>query len=269
MGVALEKQRPKPPSVVWLIAVFGFLLLYIPLITMVVSSFRVNVEATGEWIWGLENYLHMFDDPDMLSALGLSFWIALLSTGISTALGTMGAIALERSEFPGKKVFVMLTMLPLTMPELVMGLSMLIWFGILRVTLGSMSIVLAHVTFCLSYVIVIVRARLQDFDQSLEEAARDLGAPTWKVMTTVTLPTIFPGVLAAALMAFTLSFDDFLITFYTAGVGNETLPLKIYSLIKLGINPSLTALSTVMLFTTILVVTIVFARPGRHSKIHL
>lgn len=267
MGKELERKRPKPRFTVWLMAALGFALLYVPLITMVVSSFRVVGPESIEW--GINNYLHMFDDPEMLDALGLSFWIALMSTMISVVIGTMGAIALERTQFPGKKFLTMLTLFPLTMPEIVMGLSLLIWFGLLRITLGSFSIILAHVTFCLSYVIVIVRARLQDFDPSLEEAARDLGAPTWRVLTTVTLPTIFPGVLAAALMAFTLSFDDFLITFYTAGVGSETLPLKIYSLIRLGINPSLTALSTVMLMTTILVVSIVFAGPGRHRKLHV
>jgi len=136
------------------------------------------------------------------------------------------------------------------MPELVLGLSMLMWFVMLQVTLGAVSIILAHTTFCISYVVVTVRSRLQDFDEAMEEAAFDLGASAWQTFWRVTFPLIRPGVLAGALMAFTLSFDDFIIAFFTTGVASETLPLKLYSMIKLGVSREVYALSAVVLVVT-------------------
>jgi spermidine/putrescine transport system permease protein len=144
------------------------------------------------------------------------------------------------------------------MPEIVLGLSLLIWFVLLKLTLGVLSIVLAHITFSVSYVMITVKARLHGFDEMLEEAARDLGATPWKTFWKVTFPLIWPGILSGALMAFTLSFDDFLITFFTAGVGSDTLPLKIYSMIKFGVSPEINALSTIMLGVTLLMVLLLF-----------
>jgi spermidine/putrescine transport system permease protein len=146
----------------------------------------------------------------------------------------------------------------------VLGLSLLIWFVLLRITLGSFSIILAHITFSVSYVIITVKARLDGFDYSLEEAAQDLGASPWQTFWRVTFPLIWPGVLSGALMAFTLSFDDFLITFFTAGVGSDTLPLKIYAMIKFGVSPEINALSTLMLGAT-LVMILAFFRPSKNQ----
>ena len=150
------------------------------------------------------------------------------------------------------------------MPEIVLGLALLVWFVLLRVTLGVFSIILAHITFSMSYVIITVKARLHGFDESLEEAAWDLGATGWQTFWRVTLPLIWPGILSGALMAFTLSFDDFLITFFTAGVGSDTLPLKIYSMVKFGISPEINALSTIMLGVTLMMV-VLFFRPRSKS----
>jgi spermidine/putrescine transport system permease protein len=144
------------------------------------------------------------------------------------------------------------------LPEIVQGLSLLVWFVALRVTLGATSIVLAHITFSVSYVLLTVKSRLQTFDETLEEAARDLGASTWQTFRFVTFPLVAPAVLSGGLMAFTLSFDDFLITFFTAGPGSETLPVRIYSMIKFGVSPEIHALSTVLLVATAALVLWVF-----------
>jgi spermidine/putrescine transport system permease protein len=233
------------------IAVFGFLLLYVPLVTLVTGSFK---GGTLDW------YRSLFANTAVLDALSVSVWVAFWSMALSTLIGTAAALALVRSRFPGKRWLDALTHVPLIMPEIVLGLSLLIWFVLLRISLGSLSIVLAHVTFSVSYVIITVKARLLGFDRSLEDAARDLGATPWQTFRRVTFPLIRPGVISGALMAFTLSFDDFLITFFTAGVGSDTLPLKIYSMIKFGVSPEINALSTLMLGTTIVLVLVFFRR---------
>lgn len=239
------------------ITVFAFLLLYLPLAVMSISSFLRPVGGPGTPLaFSLEGYRMVFQNRDILSALEMSLLVGVMSTLISTVIGTAAALAIQRSRFPGRQVLNTITYMPLVMPEIVLGLALLIWFVLLRVTLGSVSLVLAHVTFSLSYVVITVRSRLQGLDQFIEEAAFDLGANAWNVFLRVTLPMIWPGILSGALMAFTLSFDDFLISFFTSGPGSDTLPLKIYSMIKFGLSPELHALSTLMFGFTILAVTI-------------
>ncbi len=251
-------SKPKPKRSALMMTVLGFLILYIPLIALVVFSFWDHEGWTLSW------YAKVFSNEKVLESLDMSLWVGFWSTLVATVLGTMAALAIERTKFTGKKVFDVLTHLPLIMPEIVFGLSLLIWFVFLKITLGAFSIVLAHVTFSVSYVLITVRARLSGFDHSLEEAARDLGATPWKTFLKVTLPLIAPGIIAGALMAFTLSFDDFLITFFTAGVGSDTLPLQIYSMIKFGVSPEINALSSLMLGATLLTV-LFFFRPFRKS----
>lgn len=258
-----ERARPSAPWPIKTIALACVFFLHVPLIAMVVYSFlKPSESGDGQWIWTTEWYDQVMTNRSLLDSLVLSLYVAGMTTIGSTFLGTLGAMALERSNFPGRKVFQGLAMIPLVMPELVLGISLLIWFVLLRVTLGSFSIILAHITFATSYVIVTVRARMKDFDPSLEEAARDLGANPWQVFWKVTLPLIFPGVLSGALMAFTLSFDDFLVAFFTAGVNSDTLPLKIYSMVKFGISPQINALSTIVLVVTFALVFILY-RPTK------
>lgn len=243
--------RPTAPWAVQTISVIAFLVLYIPLVTIVVYSFLVPVDGLGSpKVFGWQWYLRVFENRQLLESLWMSITVALCSALMATLLGTIAALSLERGRFPGRKLLDGIAMVPLIMPELVLGLSLLMWFVMLRLVLGWFSIVLAHITFCMSYVIVTVRSRLQDFDHSLEEAAYDLGATPWESFWRVTFPLIRPGIFAGGLMAFTLSFDDFIITFFTTGVGSDTLPLKLYSMIKLGINPEVYALSSIVLVIT-------------------
>ncbi len=250
-----EAPRPRPATMTCLVGLLAFLVLYLPLITIVVSSFLVPVSSTYSdadlgMVFGLAWYHKVLANPQILTALWTSLVVAASSTVIATLLGTLTALALQRGHFPASKWLDAVVLMPLVMPELVLGLSLLLWFVLLRLVLGWTSIILAHVTFCFSYVVIIVRGRLRTFDQALAEAAFDLGASRWQSFWYVKFPLIRPGVIAGALMAFTLSFDDFIIAFFTAGVGTNTLPLRLYSMMRLGISREIYALSTLLLVGT-------------------
>jgi spermidine/putrescine transport system permease protein len=261
------KLRPRSPVSAKLITFAAFLLLYLPLLALVVYSFLAPVAGPGSPLgFTLQWYSKIMSNRLVLDAFNISLYVGLWSTLVSTLIGTMAALAIERMDFPGRKAFDALTHVPLIMPEIVLGLALLIWFVVLRITLGSFSIILAHVSFSVSYVIITVKARLAGFDDSLEEAARDLGASPWQTFWRVTFPLIWPGILSGALMAFTLSFDDFLITFFTAGVGSDTLPLKIYAMIKFGVSPEINALSSLMLGATLLLV-VIFFKPSKAKEL--
>lgn len=255
--------RPRPPTSAKAVTVLAFAILYLPLLALVVYSFIGTPETGGGWtlVW----YRRILSNTVVLQAFNMSMIVGFWATLASTILGTSAALAIERARFPGRKLLNAVTHVPLIMPEIVLGLALLIWFVALKLTLGVFSIILAHVTFSVSYVIITVRARLHGFDDALEEAARDLGATPWKTFWKVTFPLIWPGILSGALMAFTLSFDDFLITFFTAGVGSDTLPLKIYSMIKFGVTPEINALSTIMLGATLALV-MIFFKPEKPVK---
>jgi spermidine/putrescine transport system permease protein len=243
-----------------LMTVFAFLLLYFPLLIMIVYSF-IDPTPNAQPIWTLRWYRMALSNEVTLDALKVSLIVGISSTLAATFLGTLGALAMTRAKFRGKGAFSVLVYIPLVMPEIVMGLSLLIWFVRLGIPLGVVCVILGHITFSLSYVLITVRARLEDFDPSVEEAARDLGATAWQTFQKVTLPLISPAILSGALIAFTLSFDDFLVTFFTAGVGSDTLPVRIYSMIKFGMSPEIHALSSLMLGAT-LVLVLCFFRPG-------
>jgi spermidine/putrescine transport system permease protein len=150
----------------------------------------------------------------------------------------------------------LLILAPIAIPEILMGVSLLIFFVLLNISLGMVSIILSHIAFCIGFVAIVVRSRLAGMDESLTEAARDLGATPWKAFQLVTLPLIMPGIIAGALMAFTLSIDDFVITFFTAGVGSTTLPLQIYTMVKIAVTPEVNAISTLLMMLTLALILI-------------
>jgi spermidine/putrescine transport system permease protein len=228
--------------------------IYIPILILVIFSFnqeRINAVWTGfttDW------YIRVFSDADLMHALYNSLIVGASSTLIATILGTMAAIGMSKYAFPGKKLFDAVLFLPIVIPEIVMGVSMLIFYVFIQLTLGVISIIIAHITFNIAFVFVIVRARLAGMEPHVEQAAADLGASPWQIFRYVTLPLITPGIISGALLAFTISWDDFMIAFFTAGVGGTTLPMKVYSMIKFGVSPEINAISTVMiLFTMILI----------------
>ena len=248
-----EKPRPAPHLVAKIITAAAFSLLLMPLLAVVIYSFIAPVPSASGLVWqpSLIWYERLFQDQLIATTLLMSLQVAAITSAIATLLGVAGAIALERGKFPGRHLLSSLTMVPLVMPELVMGLASVIWFACLGLGLGMHTIIIGHVTFALSYVVITVRARLADFDISLEEAAADLGATPAKVFGTVTLPLIAPAIAAGGMMAFTLSFDDFLISFFTAGAGSDTLPMRLYSMIRFGLNREIYALSSLLILATI------------------
>jgi spermidine/putrescine transport system permease protein len=226
----------------------GYAFLYAPLIIVIVYSFN-NSRLNAEWVgFTLQWYDKLFHNDEMLAAAANSLLIALIASLVSTVLGTMAGVAMYRYRL---RLLPILVLTPIAIPEILMGVSLLIFFVLLNFTLGLVSVALAHIAFCIGFVAIVVRARLAGMDESLTEAARDCGATPWEAFRYVTLPLIMPGVIAGALMAFTLSIDDFVITFFTAGAGTVTLPLQIYSMIKIAVTPEVNAVSTLLMLLTL------------------
>jgi spermidine/putrescine transport system permease protein len=232
----------------WLAAGVGYAFLYVPLVIVIVYSFN-DSRLNAEWVgFTLTWYETLFRDQDMIFAAGNSLLIAASASVVSTVLGTAAGVAMYR--YPSRLLSI-LVLAPIAIPEILMGVSLLIFFVLLNFTLGLISVALAHIAFCIGFVAIVVRARLAGMDESLTEAARDCGATPWKAFRYVTLPLIMPGVIAGALMAFTLSIDDFVITFFTAGAGTVTLPLQIYSMIKIAVTPEVNAVSSLLMLLTL------------------
>lgn len=242
-------------NVLTFLAVGIFLFLYLPIVVLIVFSFNENRFVSTWTGFSTHWYSVLFNDSQMGSALRLSLWVAFWSTVISTTLGTLAALAMERYRFRGKLTFDGVLYLPIIIPDIAMALSTLLFFVIVGITLSRYTILIAHVAFNIAFVAIIVRARLADMDSDLEEAAADLGADEWTTFRKITLPLLMPGIVAAALLAFTLSLDDFVITFFVAGPGSTTLPVRVYSMIRFGLSPEVNAVSTLMFAgSTILVV---------------
>jgi putrescine transport system permease protein len=245
----------------WLVA--GFLFLYLPMLTLVVFSFNHSRLPSHWGGFSLEWYAKLADDHEIINGLWLSFKIALLSACGSVVLGTMAAFSLVKyKRFFGRTLFSGMVSAPLVMPEVITGLSLLLLFvafaplPFVPDERGFSTIVIAHVTLTMAYVAVIVQSRLSSLDESLEEAAMDLGAPPARVFLLITLPIVAPAIASGWLLAFTLSLDDLVITTFTAGPSTTTLPMMIFSKVRLGVTPEINALATLMItLVAILVVT--------------
>ena len=243
----------------WLVFIF----FYAPIAVLIIFSFNSG-RVVSQWEgFSLAWYAKLFSNRDIGLALYNSMVVAGVSTVISTVMGTLVALGMERFDFRGKLSMDSMLYLPIIIPDIAMAVMLLLFFVqagqlLARIgfgfSLGLGTIILAHVAFNISYVAVVVRARLADFDKSLEEAARDLYANEWNTFRHVTLPLIMPGILGGALLAFTISLDDFVVTFFTSGPGSTTLPLRIYSMVKTGITPEINALSTLMLLASMVLV---------------
>lgn len=256
-------RRSFPRFWLWHASLAVYAFLYIPLAIVVIFSFN-DSKLNAEWVgFTLEWYQRLAADASMIQAAANSLFIALVASAIATVLGTMAGIAMHRFK---PKLLPFLVFTPVAMPEILLGVSLLIFFlnsaqpalasvGI-EFDLGLVTVVLAHITFSIGFVAIIVRARLAGMDDSIFEAARDLGATPWQTFRLVTFPLILPGIIAGALMAFTLSIDDFVITFFTAGVGTKTLPLEIYTMIKVAVTPEVNAVSTLLMLLTLAMIVI-------------
>jgi len=248
------KKRGSVP--LWLTATVLYLFLYAPIAVVVVYSFNAARFGAGWKGFTTKWYGALLEDSQALAAAKTTLLLALLSTAISTVLGTLLGYGLARYHFPGRKFATRSIYLPVFVPDIVMAVALLLFYSLLRgwfqfFELGLFTMVLAHVTFQIPFVSILVRSRLADLDPTIEEAARDLGANAWQTFRHVTLPMMFPGVVAGALLAFTLSLDDFVVSFFTSGPGSTTLPILIYSSVKRGVTPLINALSTLLLLASI------------------
>lgn len=231
-----------------------YLFLYAPIGIVMFFSFNSAKSTQNFAGFSTKWYGELLQDQTILDAFYNSLYVGVVATAIATVIGTFTALALSRHEFRGKTFADSSIYAATVMPEIVVGVSLLVFFVAAGVGLGITTIVIAHVAFTISFVTIVVRARLSGMDRSIEEAAQDLGATPIQTFWRVTLPLILPGVMAGALLAFTLSFDDFVITFFVSGVGSSTLPLKIYSMLKFGVTPVINALSTVVVLTTLIII---------------
>jgi spermidine/putrescine transport system permease protein len=250
----MKGKKMKALSALYLM--FIFMCLYIPIMVLIAFSFnesKLNVVWTG---FTLKWYVSLIQNQGILEALKNSFIIATLSTVLSVIIGTLAAIGMYRYKFRGKAVLDAVLYLPLVIPEIVMGISLLAFFSLVNIPLGRVSLVISHVTFSTAYVVAVVKTRLDGFDRRIEEAAMDLGATPLQTFFRVTLPIIMPGVIAGGLLAFTLSLDDVIISFFVAGPGSVTLPLKVFSMVKFGVTPEINALSTLIIIFTLVLITV-------------
>ena len=258
---------------------FGFAFFYIPILSMIVYSFNVSRLAT---VWGgfsMKWYGVLFSNGQVLAALKLSVTIALISATTATILGTMAGMALTRmGKFKGRTFFSGMVTAPLIMPDVITGISMLIFFILLGQYLGwpgqrgFATITLAHITFSMVYVTTIIQARLSEHDRAIEEAAMDLGSKPWQVLFDITLPVIFPAILSGWLLAFTISLDDVVITTFTSGPGYTTLPLLIWSKVKLGVTPDINALATLIVIvvgTCVAIAGVVMSRAEKRRNLDM
>lgn len=261
---------------------YGFL--YLPIVILVVFSFNKSKflsEFTG---FSTSWYGELLRDQQTIIAVWNSLFVALVSTIISTIIGTLAAMAMERYTFRGKLAMDALLYLPVIIPDIAMAIMLLVFFNLsgigftpwelkiagLRLAVPY-SVIIAHVSFNISFVAIVVRARLAGMDRTLEEAAQDLYADPWRTFYRVTLPMMMPGIIAGAFLAFTLSLDDFVITFFTSGAGFNTLTVRVFGLVKKGVTPKINAISTIMLFATLGLVALsrLFQKGGDRSPVEL
>ena len=225
----------------------GFAFLYLPIVLLIVYSFNAG-RSVAVWSgWSLRWYASVFDNQQLLDAAWTTLQVGALSASIATILGTMAAIVMARfGRFFGRTLFSAMIYAPLVMPEVITGLSLLLLFVAVDIDRGFWTIVLSHITFTMCFVAVVVQSRLTSFDRSIEEAAMDLGCTPFMTFFRITLPVILPAVISGWMLAFTLSLDDLVIASFTTGPGATTLPMKIYSDVRLGVKPEINAVCSLM-----------------------
>jgi spermidine/putrescine transport system permease protein len=249
--------------VIYSILVYGFI--YAPILILIVFSFntqKLNIHWEGfTFHW----YEVLFKDGQVLLATRNTVIIAIISTVVATIIGTMAALAMQRYRFPFYNTSETLMYIPIVIPEVVMGISLLVFFVMIKFTLGITTIIFSHIAFNVPFVTLVVRARLHGYDKAIDEASMDLGANEITTFRRVTLPTIMPGVLSGAMLALTLSLDDYVITYFTAGPGSTTLPLRVYSMVRFIVTPEINALSTI--WVAIIFIILVIGQIAQSKKV--
>lgn len=246
------QRRKRPGHIIAKGYTYGvYLFLYLPILVIVIFSFntsKTNIVFEG---FTIKWYEKLLQNNSLLEAYKNTLFVGLASTMIATAIGTLASYGMSKYKFKGKGFIDLLLYIPVVIPEIVLGISLLAIFNLSRIPMGIPSLIIAHATFSIPFVVFTVNARLAGFDRSVEEAAMDLGAGRIKTFFTVTLPIILPGVVSGAFLAFTLSVDDIIISFFTTGPGSNTFPLKVMELTKTGVTPDVYALTTIVFVVTI------------------
>ena len=252
-----RRRRARTPleySRAWwmrLVMAAGFFFLYFPIVSLIAFSFNDSKRNITWQGFTLDYYVKAYDNVQLHQAFVNSLTVAAISTLVSTVLGAMLGLTLYRYRFPGKGPFEGMVHLPIVIPEICLGVAMLAFFARLDIPLGLFTITVSHIAFSIPFVAVVIRSRMAGFDRSLEEASADLGASQWQTFWNVTVPYMLPGIVAGALLAFTLSLDDFVITFFTSGPGSTTFPVKVYSMVRFSVTPEVNAASTVLIVITL------------------
>jgi len=242
------------------------LLIYLPIAVVVVYSFNGSKISS---VWSglsLEWYRQLFDDVDMFVALKNSLVLATLSSVLSGIIGTLGAVGIRRSKMRAESSVEYLTMLPIMIPEIILGMLFMAFFSMIGMPFGMGTLVIAHSTFCIPYIYTVVKGRLSGIDINVQEAARDLGAKEYQVILNIVLPQLMPAVISGMLLAFAMSLDDVIISIFVTGVNTNTLPIKIYSQLKTGVTPEINALCTLMLLVTIVILLLSAFLGKKHSE---
>ncbi|MFL0196348.1 ABC transporter permease [Clostridium sp. WILCCON 0269] len=241
----------KYSSIIYIVLIFIFL--YLPIFVVVSYSFnmtRIGAKWTG---FTIDWYRKLFNDLNVIIAFKNSFTIAIMSMLVSSVIGTIGAVGLYKYKFKGKSIVEGILNITIVIPEIIMGIALLIYFSQMGFSFGIGTLILSHATFSIPFVFIIVRSRLSGFDSSIEEAAMDLGANRVQVFISIVLPIILPGVFSGAMIAFILSFDDVIISFFLSGPESTTLPIKIFSMLKFGLSPEINSICTLMLLITFII----------------
>lgn len=246
-----KKNGIKPIAVTY--ACLIYLFLYLPIFIVIAFSFntsKMNIRFEG---FTFQWYSKMFDNSELMQSLFNTAMVALASTASCIILGTICAVGMYKYEFKLKSTVNNLLYIPIVIPEIVLGIALLIFFSSIGISMSMLTLIIAHITFSMPFVVITVRSRLAGYDKSIEEAARDLGATEFRTFMRVTLPIIAPGVLSGGMLALTMSLDDVVVSFFTAGPSSMTLPIKIYGMVRKGVSPDVNALSTLMIIATILI----------------
>ncbi len=233
-----------------------YLYIYIPIVVLIIFSFN-NQKLNVRWVGFTTHWYEvLFNDHQVQQATQNTIIVAVVSTLVATVIGTLAALAMQRYRFPGYDASEALMYIPIVIPEVVMGISLLVFFVLMNMKLGLLTITLSHIAFNIPFVALVVRARLHGYDYSIDEAAMDLGADEITTFRRVTLPTIMPGILSGAMLALTLSLDDYVITYFTAGPGSTTLPLRVFSMVRFMVTPEVNALSTIWVLIVLVILAI-------------
>jgi len=230
------------------------IIMYLPIVVVIIYSFNVSKQSTIWGGWTINWYKEVFRDSSLIEALKNSLVLGLLSCSIAGLIGTIGAVGMVKATYKSKGLVEYISTLPIMIPEIILGMVFMVFFSLLRLPFGMVTLVIGHASFCIPYVFMMVKARLVGIDKSYIEAAKDLGATEVRAFLDITLPLISPAIVSGMLLAFAMSLDDVVISIFVTGAKTNTLPIKIYTQLKTGITPKINALSTLMLLGTLILV---------------